>query len=759
MNSFRLILSLITALFSLQFALAQQINIVDSETNLPLVGATIQLMQEGKSPLAYSSDKNGKLVLPNTITNLNQSTLIKVSFIGYVTIEDSITLNKNYTYRLKSNNYNINEVIITAQYSPSSQEKSVHKVHVIDKAKIEGMAAVNLRDVLTNELNIRISQDNILGSGMSLQGISGQNVKILIDGIPVIGRLDGQVDLSQINLNDVERIEIVEGPLSVNYGSNALAGTINIITKKEANKKLDIGLTAYTENIGTYNLAINTAFKLNTKQNLRVSLGRNYFDGWKSSDDFFPNLNQQLADKMRVDQWNPKEQYFSRIQYFYQFKNLRLGLKTDYFDEKITNRGIPRKKATTIVAFDDYYNTKRWDNSISLEGKIGNNRRLNAVAAYNNYNRIKEAYLKDLTTLQNQLIRETEGNDLQDTTNYQLIMSRAGIATTNSDSWINYEIGYDINYETASGKRIENNQQELGDYALFTTAELTPIEKLIIKPGIRYGYNSKYEVPLTPSLNIKYSEGQFALRASYAQGFRAPTLKELYFNFNDVNHSLFGNSDLKAEQSNNYAVSLSHKRLFNTVLIKSSINVFYNDITNLIDFAQVSNSGDTAIYVNIGKNQTKGGTINISLIKDALKVNLGTSYIGRLNSLSAENDVEKFSYSTEFMANASYTILQPKITVSAYFKHQGKLPGFGYQSDGSIVKSTINSYQLFDATIAKQFYKDRIQLAIGMKNILDVQQVQSTLTSGGAHSGAGSSISVGTGRTLFIKLNLQISKN
>merc|ERR1711965_356759 len=97
------------------------------------------------------------------------------------------------------------------------------------------MAAVTLKDVLVNQNNIRVAQDNVLGSSMSLQGMSGQNIKILIDGIPVIGRLNGNIDISQINLNTIERIEIIEGPLSVNYGTDALAGTINLISQK--NKK------------------------------------------------------------------------------------------------------------------------------------------------------------------------------------------------------------------------------------------------------------------------------------------------------------------------------------------------------------------------------------------------------------------------------------------------------------------------------------------------------------------------------------------
>ena len=81
--------------------------------------------------------------------------------------------------------------VVTAQYEKTTKEKAVNKIKVIEREKIEAIGAVNLRDVLSNENNIRISQDNVLGSFMSLQGISGQNVKILIDGVPIIGRLNG----------------------------------------------------------------------------------------------------------------------------------------------------------------------------------------------------------------------------------------------------------------------------------------------------------------------------------------------------------------------------------------------------------------------------------------------------------------------------------------------------------------------------------------------------------------------------------------
>ncbi|MBK9274597.1 MAG: TonB-dependent receptor plug domain-containing protein [Flavobacteriales bacterium] len=90
------------------------------------------------------------------------------------------------------------------------------------------MAANTLGEALRNELTVRLGQDNILGTAVSMQGLGGENVKVLVDGVPVIGRQDGNLDLAQLDLTGIERVEVVEGPLSVNYGTNALAGTINL---------------------------------------------------------------------------------------------------------------------------------------------------------------------------------------------------------------------------------------------------------------------------------------------------------------------------------------------------------------------------------------------------------------------------------------------------------------------------------------------------------------------------------------------------
>ena len=154
----------------------------------------------------------------------------------------------------------IPEVVVTGQLTDKSSEETVHKIRVITGKKLKSGLFKDLGQVLEKELNIRLSQDNILGSSISLQGMSGQNVKILIDDIPIIGRLNGNIDLSQISLNNIDRIEIVEGTLSTLYGTDALAGTINLITNKEPS--FNRSFNTYYETVGKYNFDFMLAKKI-----------------------------------------------------------------------------------------------------------------------------------------------------------------------------------------------------------------------------------------------------------------------------------------------------------------------------------------------------------------------------------------------------------------------------------------------------------------------------------------------------------------
>lgn len=727
---------------------SQQIQILSAKDSLPVPFANLYIKN---SFISFGKTSNDKGIVTFR-GNEDDSTIytLMAYAVGYEKYcKDMMGIEVNNLKRiyLLPVNMKLEEVVVTGQYVPTQTDQTVQKVQIIDKAKIDQMGAVNLKDVMTNQLNVRMQQDNVLGSGMSLQGVSGENIKILVDGVPMIGRLNGNIDLSQINLNNVDHIEFIEGPLSVQYGTNALAGTINIITKRAIDKKITTELTSYYENIGTYNLNAGTTF-YRKKNYLQINGGRNYFDGWNPTDASFYFPQSHIADSTRYKQWKPKEQYFAGLNYQYAFKKLTAGLKSNYYNEKIINRGYPRAPYAE-TSFDDYYYTRRIDNSIFLNGSISHHWKVNSLLAYNYYNRIKRTVFKDLTTLDETL----SGNiSDQDTSSFSLVMSRASFTHVKDSSKINYEVGYDVNYESALGKRIERRIQYMGDYAGFVTLEYKPYSRLILKPGIRYSYNTVYKTPVVPSLNVKWSlNSRHLLRASYARGFRAPSLKELYFMFIDINHNIVGNQNLKAEQSDNYSLSYNYKEVFNDLKLIIDAGVFYNDIYNLITLAQTI--GTEYSYVNIGKYKTLGGQLNAKIKRKKLSVQVGGTYTGRYNELAETNSVPTFNFSPESQANVSYTISKQKLNISVFYKYNGKLPGYALVND-QVQQTSIEDYHTMDATLSKLFWKERVGVTIGSKNIFDVKNLNTIGASSGVHGSSSSSIPLSTGRNYFIKLSL-----
>jgi outer membrane receptor for ferrienterochelin and colicins len=132
----------------------------------------------------------------------------------------------------------LDEVVVTGQLKPQSIKKSVFEVKVISSKDIENRAGNNLADLLSQTLNIDVFQNASTGkSEINVLGLDGKYFKVLIDNIPIVNEegFGNNTDLTLINLDDVERIELVQGAMGVQYGANALSGVLNIITKKNQN--------------------------------------------------------------------------------------------------------------------------------------------------------------------------------------------------------------------------------------------------------------------------------------------------------------------------------------------------------------------------------------------------------------------------------------------------------------------------------------------------------------------------------------------
>ena len=126
---------------------------------------------------------------------------------------------------IRENINQLEQVVVTGQFSPQSMRNSLYKVRTVNSEQIRQKAPTSVQSLLNTEIGIRLSNDMALGeTDFELMGMSGNNVKILLDGIPLIDRGATKQSLSQLDVNSIERVEIVEGPMSVVYGTDALAG-------------------------------------------------------------------------------------------------------------------------------------------------------------------------------------------------------------------------------------------------------------------------------------------------------------------------------------------------------------------------------------------------------------------------------------------------------------------------------------------------------------------------------------------------------
>ena len=637
----------------------------------------------------------------------------------------------------------LQEVVVTAQFEEKNKQDALHDVIIISASTINNGGFSNLSDLLKFQSNIKLSNDNILGSQINIQGISGENIKILIDGVPVIGRLNGNIDISQISLNNIDRIEIVEGPLSVQYGSDALGGTVNIITKK--NEKIVPFFENYYESIGKYSSSLTLKHK-HKNQQLTNSFTREYFNGWSEGDDFVFLPQKTLADTTRFKKWKPKEKISNKTSHYYVLNdNINFRTYYDYFYEKITNRGKPLETKNFATAFDDYYFTYRKNLGTELNIKKLNYD-VNIIAGLNNYERIKNTYLTNLTSLSQSLLDDAS---LQDTSTYKLIFSKATIFINKYEK-IDYQLGVDYNKESANGVRIIDNNQEQTDYALFSNFEYQINKHLVIRPGIRIIYNDKYTAPIIPSTNLLYKYKNSRVRFSYAKGFRSPSLKELFFEFVDINHNIVGNPNLNAETSENYRLSFSLKNKINAYRYEINLSSFFNDINNKIS---LSNIEDQYSYFNIEKYKTQGLNLKFNLSKNYISLTNSISYIGRYNKLyGIQNNIPEFNYSFESSTNIKSKIYN-NTYLNVYYKFNGAVPIYTETNEG-IKQILSDKYQFLDITINKKMFGN-MSLTIGCKNILDVIDIK-TATQNTAHSTNNGLISIDYGRTFFANLKIEL---
>lgn len=650
---------------------------------------------------------------------------------------------------LSKNVSSLNEVVVTGLTHPARQKDALSAYKVIPRSQIEAQAAVTLDEVMKNQLNTSITNDNVLGANMRMQGLGGDKVKILIDGIPVNGREGGNINLSQINMNNVERIEMIQGPMSVVYGTDALGGVINVITR-QSSKDFEFNAGTLYESIGKYNADFMLSKSIKTRHQLSVGGGRNFFAGWKPISEYKTYFGDTIFSSRKM-LFKPKQQYIGNLSYVYRAPSgFTAKLGSDYMNEKVTDKGnLEQWYPTEAFAIDQYYRTTRSHNRLSLSGKLGSGS-WQSQNGYSVYYRTRTSYKKDMVSMSESLRMSTGA---QDTSTFADVFLRG--AYMNTIQKLEYTIGYDINLQNATSLKITGKQKDLQDYAGYTTLTYELIDdRLKVGGGLRAALNSSYSTPLIPSFNILYTpKDNIQVRASYAKGYRAPSLKENYLSFQDDNHYIIGNENLRPETGEHLQISASMQAYEkDDDYLQIILSGYYNNVYDGIVLAPIDPEDSTSInytYANLTHQTNTIGTIQVDGQRGDLHYQVGYSYTYTF--------IDSAFGASEVNTILQYSWRKVGLNFNLFNKYTSAQPFLQSNIDGS---AEYNGYQkgfyIADFSVQKKLLNNDIQITAGIKNILDVQQ---PTVSGRVASGAhGSGISTFLPRSFFVSLRLMLDK-
>lgn len=479
-----------------------------------------------------------------------------------------------------SKQFDLGEVVVTGTRTPKFLKDTPIQTRVITSRDIEKLDATNIQDLLQQELpGVEFSYAMNQQTHLNFSGFGGQGILFLVDGERLAGETMDDVDFTRLNMDNVERIEIVKGAASALYGSNATGGVINIITKK--------GKKPWTLNVnGRYakhnEQRYGASWGINSRHwNNMLTVNYTDRDNYDVSSDADPvtrvistiygdktlNVKEQLT-------WSPTRRLSltGRAGYFFRETTRTADLPERYRDFTgglRANWNFTDQDALLVsYAFDQY------DKS--------------------DYQRQRRLDIRDYSNVQN-TFRAL----------YNHTFGRGDVLTFGGDFM------HDYLYNT----NLDGNVRKQDCFDIFAQYDWQATEQIEVVGALRYDYFSdSKESHVTPKVNLCYKPlRNLALRAGYGMGFRAPTLKEKYYDFDMSGIWIVeGNADLKPEISHNFNVSAEYTKGHYNL----TASAYYNKVTNKLStaapyFKTANDRLPYLPYTNLDAYSVYGGEIGL----------------------------------------------------------------------------------------------------------------------------------------------------
>lgn len=554
----------------------------ESGAAVPGAGVTVEGMKNAGAVTAL--DGSYSFELPQT--GQKQLTLLATA-IGYETQRRRIkepegSYVENFT--LAESQELLETVVVTATRTPKLLKDVPIITRVISAEEIERADVVHIGELLETELpGLEFSYSMNQQVSLNMQGFGGNSVLFLVDGERLAGETLDNIDYNRLNLDNVARVEIVKGAASSLYGSNAIGGVVNIITK-EPSEPWSVNVNTRYSTLGEKVGSLSAGFKAGKLSGLT--------NAQYVQNDSIPLKNDGDYSKI-YGSWN----YNIKQQLIYKpIDNLKFTGKAGYYF---------RQRDASEDVKDNY---RDFSGSLKAEYDFGESDNLTLSYTFDQYDK------SDFLVASRRDVREY--SNVQH--NVRALWSHSFGEKDNIVFGGDFMRDYLLSYQFEDGAKT----QYTGD--LFGQLDWNPTERLNFVSGLRFDYFSDRGLfHASPKLGAMYKIGNCSLRGSYAGGFRAPTLKEMYMSFNMANiFMIYGNPDLEPEESHNFSLSAEYmSRRYNL-----TVTGYYNLVDNRITTAW-SEALKGQLYTNMAPLQVAGVDLNFSAAYDfGLKYRISYTY-------------------------------------------------------------------------------------------------------------------------------------
>ncbi len=492
------------------------------DSGAPLVGATVQLV---KGNGGVTTDEDGYFRIPYS---KDGAVRVKVSYIGFQTqtfvLKTDEKKGEQHVLRLQPDATALDQVVVTATRTPKALKDAPVVTRLITANDIKIADATNIQDLLTEQMpGLEFGYAMNQETSLNMNGFGGNAVLFLVDGERLAGETMDNVDYSRLNLDNVGRIEIVKGAASALYGANAVAGVVNVISRENSEP--------WTANINSRYNDFNKewrhggSFSFNAgKWNSQTSLQRTTSDEVQLTSPFDTESN--ILHIYGGETFNVKE----RLTYKLSDKVKLIG-RGGYF-ARISDRNN----------YDDHY--KDYNAGLKAVMNLTQNDNLEVSYGYDQYD--KARYVNDERT------HDHDYSNRQNTVRalYSHIFGKNTL-TAGADFLNDYLTTYQFT---------DNTSHTQNSYDVFAQFDYNPLDWLNVVASLRHDYfSASSQNATTARLALMTKWKGFSIRANYAGGFRAPTLKEMYMSFDMAGmQMIYGNPDLEPEKSNNFNLALEH---------------------------------------------------------------------------------------------------------------------------------------------------------------------------------------------------------